>query len=70
MAETLAPQDAAPVGPTSLTELFVAFTLLAPTMVLAMGICRRLEWKAPVRVGTAMPVGIAGLPARHGRHRG
>ncbi len=32
-------------------------------MLLALVICPRLEWKAPIRVGNAMPVGIAGLPA-------
>ncbi len=40
-----------------------AFALLASTMLLALVICPRLEWRAPIHVGNAMPVGIAGLPA-------
>lgn len=53
MAETLAPQDAAPAGPASLTELFIAFTLLALQGfggVLAVAqreLCERRNWLTP-----------------------
>jgi len=40
-----------------------AFTLLAATMVLALVICPRLEWQAPLRVAGQAPAGLAGLPA-------
>lgn len=40
-----------------------AFTLLAATMVLALVICPRLEWRAPVRVPGQAPAGLGGLPA-------
>ncbi|WP_211871565.1 MFS transporter [Neoroseomonas terrae] len=40
-----------------------AFAMLASTMLLALVICPRLEWHAPIRVAGAAPAGIAGLPA-------
>lgn len=40
-----------------------AFMLLASTMLLALVICPRLEWNAPVRIGSVVPAGLSGLPA-------
>jgi predicted MFS family arabinose efflux permease len=39
-----------------------AFTALAATMLLALVICPRLEWRAPAATGVA-PAGLGGLPA-------